>query len=57
MNGERALIYSRIRENQLNPGENDLTRAARQQAVAQAAEAKLDLGRHVCSGSRSTAAS
>jgi LCP family protein required for cell wall assembly len=41
MNGEQALIYSRIRENQLNPGENDLTRAARQQAVAQAAEAKL----------------
>ncbi len=41
MNGERALIYSRIRENQLNPGENDLTRAARQQAVVQAAEAKL----------------
>ena len=41
MDGEQALIYSRIRENQLNPGENDLTRAARQQAVAQAAEAKL----------------
>jgi LCP family protein required for cell wall assembly len=41
MDGERALIYSRIRENQLNPAENDLTRAARQQAVAQAAEAKL----------------
>ena len=38
MNGEQALIYSRIRENQLNPGENDLTRAARQQAVAQAAD-------------------
>ncbi len=41
MNGERALIYSRIRENQLNPGESDLTRGARQQAVAQAATAKL----------------
>jgi LCP family protein required for cell wall assembly len=41
MNGEQALIYSRIRENQLNPGENDLTRAARQQAVTQAAETKL----------------
>ena len=25
MNGERALIYSRIRENQLDPAENDLT--------------------------------
>jgi len=41
MGGERALIYSRIRENQLNPAENDLTREARQQAVAQAAAAKL----------------
>jgi LCP family protein required for cell wall assembly len=41
MSGERALIYSRIRENQLNPGENDLTREARQQAVAQAAAANL----------------
>lgn len=41
MSGERALIYSRIRENQLNPAENDLTRGARQQAVAQAAAAKL----------------
>ena len=41
MDGERALIYSRIRENQLNPAENDLTRGARQQAVAQAATAKL----------------
>jgi LCP family protein required for cell wall assembly len=41
MSGERALIYSRIRENQLNPAENDLTRGARQQAVAQAATAKL----------------
>ncbi|HEY4349234.1 MAG TPA: LCP family protein [Gaiellaceae bacterium] len=41
MNGERALIYSRIRENQLNPAENDLTRGARQQAVTQAATAKL----------------
>ena len=41
MTGEQALIYSRIRENQLDPGENDLTRAARQQAVVQAAEAKL----------------
>ena len=41
MNGERALIYSRIRENQLNPAENDLTREARQQSVTQAATAKL----------------
>jgi polyisoprenyl-teichoic acid--peptidoglycan teichoic acid transferase len=41
MDGEQALIYARIRENQLNPGESDFTRQARQQAVAQAATAKL----------------
>jgi LCP family protein required for cell wall assembly len=36
MNGRRALVYARIRENQLNPEETDFTRAARQQAVLQA---------------------
>ena len=36
MNGRRALIYSRIRINQLDPSENDLTRGERQQAVIQA---------------------
>jgi LCP family protein required for cell wall assembly len=36
MGGRRALIYSRIRENQLNPAENDLTRGERQQAVVKA---------------------
>ena len=36
MDGHRALIYSRIRENQLNPGESDFTRGERQQAVIQA---------------------
>lgn len=36
MNGWRALIYSRIRENKLNPGESDLSRGERQQAVMQA---------------------
>ncbi|HZT17732.1 MAG TPA: LCP family protein [Gaiellaceae bacterium] len=41
MNGERALIYSRIRENQLDPAENDVTRGARQQAVIDATLAKL----------------
>jgi LCP family protein required for cell wall assembly len=41
MDGEQALIYSRVRENQLNPADNDLTRGARQQAVTQAAAAKL----------------
>ena len=41
MDGRRALIYARIRENRLNPRETDLTRGARQQAVMQAATAKL----------------
>lgn len=36
MDGRRALIYSRIRENQLDPADNDLTRGARQQAVMRA---------------------
>jgi polyisoprenyl-teichoic acid--peptidoglycan teichoic acid transferase len=36
MDGRRALIYSRVRENRLDPGENDLTRGARQQAVVEA---------------------
>jgi polyisoprenyl-teichoic acid--peptidoglycan teichoic acid transferase len=36
LDGRRALIYSRIRENRLNPAENDLTRGERQQAVVQA---------------------
>ena len=43
MNGERALIYSRVRENQLNPAENDLTRGARQQAVTQAVHVEVAL--------------
>jgi LytR_cpsA_psr family len=36
MNGRRALVYSRIRENRLNTAENDLTRGERQQAVVRA---------------------
>src|SRR5918995_168129 len=36
MNGQRALIYSRVRENRLDPAENDLTRGERQQAVVEA---------------------
>jgi LCP family protein required for cell wall assembly len=36
MNGRQALIYSRIRENQLNPNESDFTRGERQQAVIEA---------------------
>jgi LCP family protein required for cell wall assembly len=41
MSGKRALIYSRIRENRLDPSENDLTRTARQQAVVDAIQSKL----------------
>ena len=41
MNGQRALIYSRIRENQLNPADSDITRGQRQQAVMRAVMAKL----------------
>jgi LCP family protein required for cell wall assembly len=36
MDGRRALIYSRIRTNQLDPSETDVTRTGRQQAVAEA---------------------
>jgi polyisoprenyl-teichoic acid--peptidoglycan teichoic acid transferase len=41
MNGERALIYSRIRENMLDPAENDVTRGARQQLVMDALASKF----------------
>ncbi|HXY85289.1 MAG TPA: LCP family protein [Gaiellaceae bacterium] len=41
MNGERAQIYSRIRENQLNPADSDITRGERQQQVLRAVIAKL----------------
>ena len=41
MSGERALIYSRIRENMLDPSETDITRGARQQAVIDAVTSKL----------------
>ncbi len=41
MDGERALIYSRIRENQLDPAETDFTRGARQQAVINAVASKF----------------
>lgn len=36
MDGRRALVYSRIRQNQLDPAENDITRTERQQRVLQA---------------------
>jgi LCP family protein required for cell wall assembly len=41
MNGQRAQIYTRIRENQLNPADSDITRSERQQAVMQAILGKL----------------
>ena len=41
MGGKRALIYSRVRENKLDPGENDLTRGERQQAVVEAMTDKI----------------
>jgi LCP family protein required for cell wall assembly len=41
MSGYRALIYSRVRENRLNPRDSDITRGARQQQVMQALTSKL----------------
>ena len=41
MSGQRALIYSRIRKNELNPGDSDITRGERNQQVLQALMSKL----------------
>ena len=41
MDGRRALVYSRIRENRLDPSETDLDRARRQQQVIQATADKV----------------
>ena len=41
MDGHRALIYSRIRENQLNPADTDISRGLRQQQVMQATLSKM----------------
>ena len=41
MNGRRALVYSRVRENRLDPSENDISRGERQQQVIGAIGAKL----------------
>jgi LCP family protein required for cell wall assembly len=35
LDGRRALVYSRIRQNKLDPAESDITRAERQQRVVQ----------------------
>src|SRR5439155_8714322 len=41
MDGKRALTYSRIRENQYNPAESDITRGERQQQVLRAVMHKV----------------
>ena len=41
MSGQRALIYSRVRKNALNPGDSDITRGERNQQVLQALTSKL----------------
>jgi len=41
MSGQRALIYSRVRKNALNPADSDITRGERNQAVLQALMSKL----------------
>ena len=41
MNGRRALIYSRIRKNELDPRDSDFTRIERQQQVLQAVLRKM----------------
>ena len=41
MSGQRALIYSRVRKNLLNPAESDIIRGERNQQVLQALMSKL----------------
>ena len=41
MSGQRALIYSRVRKNALNPADTDITRGERNQQVLQALMSKL----------------
>lgn len=41
LNGHQALIYSRVRENRLDPSESDVTRGERQQQVLRAVTGKL----------------
>jgi LCP family protein required for cell wall assembly len=41
MNGRRALVYSRIRSNRLDPSDTDISRTGRQQAVVQAIGSKI----------------
>jgi len=44
MDGRRALVYSRIRTNQLDPSDTDISRGTRQQAVADAVGDKIASG-------------
>jgi LCP family protein required for cell wall assembly len=41
MDGRHALVYSRIRENQLDPSDTDISRGTRQQQVAEAVGSKI----------------
>ena len=41
MSGERALIYSRVRENQLDASDSDISRGERQQAVIRSTADRL----------------
>jgi LCP family protein required for cell wall assembly len=41
LNGQQALLYSRIRENPCNPADNDLTRVGHQQQILNAIKSKL----------------
>ena len=41
LDGRRALVYARIRENRLDPSESDVTRAERQQQVLDGIAAKV----------------
>ena len=47
MDGRRALVYSRIRTNQLDPSDTDITRGNRQQIVADAVGRRDREPRHV----------
>jgi hypothetical protein len=41
MDGRRALVYSRVRKNQLDPSDTDITRGTRQQLIADAVGSRV----------------
>ena len=47
LNGRRALIYSRVRKNALNPAESDITRGERNQQVLAGADEQARELRHL----------